>query len=126
MRLSEVPEGTVVRVGHPVNMVLAARGRLGWTYLSSGSPVPDEDFRAGWELYVPSEVLAELSPVEYEYSGVMLWPDGFEIDGRRRGEITSTPEKVFQGTTDGRETRILYRRRCAGPWEEVRQGSQVG
>jgi hypothetical protein len=55
VKISEVPVGVVVTIGHPANRILAAKGDNGWRWLSDGTPVEPEAFRAGWDLFSPTE-----------------------------------------------------------------------
>jgi hypothetical protein len=57
MTQTEAPYGTFGTIGHPLNRCYIVKTMSGfWRYANSGSPVNDEDFRAGWDiLYVPDE-----------------------------------------------------------------------
>lgn len=52
MKLSEMPIGSVVTIGHPNNGRLAVRIQTGcWRLLHNGQIVSSEEFRAGWDTY---------------------------------------------------------------------------
>ncbi len=53
MNQHQAPIGTVATIGHPANKTLIAKGSEGWRYLHNGKPVNDEDFRGGWDDYIP-------------------------------------------------------------------------
>jgi hypothetical protein len=57
MNASEVPVGMVVTIGHSGNGRLAVKTQSGqWMHLHDGSVVDPEDFRAGWDLYLPQDL----------------------------------------------------------------------
>lgn len=53
MTPDEAPLGTVATLGHPANKILIVKGAHDWRYVHNGLFVKPEDFRAGWEVYVP-------------------------------------------------------------------------
>lgn len=55
MKQSQVTKGVVVTIGHPANEHLAVcTGPGEFRWLNTGTPVDNEDFRSGWDLYVPT------------------------------------------------------------------------
>jgi hypothetical protein len=51
---SKMAKGTVATLGHPDNKILIVKGEDHWRYVDNGRVVSDEDFRAGWDLYLPA------------------------------------------------------------------------
>jgi len=55
MNQNTAPVGMIATIGHPANNVLIVKTSYGfWRYVDSGKIVDDEDFRAGWDDYVPA------------------------------------------------------------------------
>jgi hypothetical protein len=56
MNQHQAPTGTVATLGHPANRCLIVKSTTGrWRYVDTGDLVDDEDFRAGWDIYTPTE-----------------------------------------------------------------------
>jgi hypothetical protein len=62
MTPASAPVGTQATIGHPGNGRYIIKGDEGWFYRRNGSPVNEEDFRAGWDVVsLPADTAAVLA-----------------------------------------------------------------